>query len=141
MNGPLLEWIAKAEEDYRIAVRSVRYRRLPTYAGVCFHCQQCAEKYLKGLHIRLGLTFTHTHDLERLLDLLVKTVPALGSLRKDIEDLNLYSVTPRYPGFAPTVADAQNAVAAMKRVRLPLRKLLGVHRNRKRAAAKKPRTP
>jgi HEPN domain-containing protein len=35
---------------------------------VCFHLQQCIEKYLKARLNEAGIPFPKTHDLERLLD-------------------------------------------------------------------------
>ena len=40
------EWVRKAEADYVIA-RQCSRGKIPLHDGVCFHCQQCAEKYLK----------------------------------------------------------------------------------------------
>jgi HEPN domain-containing protein len=41
------EWVKKAEADYDYAVEGSQSKK-PLHDGVCFHCQQCAEKYLKG---------------------------------------------------------------------------------------------
>lgn len=38
------EWIEKAEGDYKVAARE-RRTKLPVYEAVCFHAQQCIEKY------------------------------------------------------------------------------------------------
>ncbi len=46
------QWIAKAEQDYRTVVALSRLRVAPVPDSICFHAQQCAEKYLKAL---LGL--------------------------------------------------------------------------------------
>ena len=43
------EWVAKAEGDYLTAGRELRARKSPNYDAVCFHAQQCAEKYLKAV--------------------------------------------------------------------------------------------
>ena len=43
------EWIEKAEGDYRTALRERRVRRHPNHDAVCFHAQQCIEKYLNWL--------------------------------------------------------------------------------------------
>ena len=43
------EWVAKAEGDYATARREARARRQPNFDAVCFHAQQCAEKYVKAL--------------------------------------------------------------------------------------------
>ena len=57
------EWIKKAEQDYVLARQGSR-SKVPVHDGVCFHCQQCAEKYLKALVKEQGLVVPRTHDLE-----------------------------------------------------------------------------
>ncbi len=57
------EWVAKAEGDWNAAQQLNRVRKNPNYDGVCFHCQQCAEKYLKARLIEAGIAFARTHDL------------------------------------------------------------------------------
>jgi HEPN domain-containing protein len=42
------EWIAKAEKDYLVAVRESKAEPLATEA-ICFHAQQCVEKYMKAI--------------------------------------------------------------------------------------------
>src|SRR5437773_6550918 len=59
------EWVRKAEADYRVAVKVGRGAE-PLHDAVCFHCQQSAEKYLKGLMEELGLSVRKTHDLDLL---------------------------------------------------------------------------
>jgi len=48
MNPIVQEWIDKAEGDWNTARREYRVRKSPNYDAVCFHSQQCAEKYLKA---------------------------------------------------------------------------------------------
>jgi len=43
------EWVEKAEGDLATAKREIRVRKAPNFDAVCFHAQQCAEKYLKAL--------------------------------------------------------------------------------------------
>ena len=43
------EWIDRAEEDFRVAKRESRVTEDPSYGAICFHAQQCVEKYLKAL--------------------------------------------------------------------------------------------
>jgi HEPN domain-containing protein len=47
MNPLTQEWIDKAEGDFRTATREIQVTQDPSYDGVCFHAQQCVEKYLK----------------------------------------------------------------------------------------------
>ena len=48
MNELTEEWVEKAEEDFDAADVLLYGRDVPIAAIVCFHCQQCAEKYLKA---------------------------------------------------------------------------------------------
>jgi HEPN domain-containing protein len=43
-------WAERAEEDFILARTALR-RKKPLNSGVCFHAQQCAEKYIKALLI------------------------------------------------------------------------------------------
>jgi HEPN domain-containing protein len=43
------EWFDKAEEDFDGAASLSRRRKKPLPSLVCFHAQQCAEKYLEML--------------------------------------------------------------------------------------------
>ena len=42
------EWVEKAEGDWTSAGREVLVQDNPNYDLICFLCQQCVEKYLKG---------------------------------------------------------------------------------------------
>ena len=64
------EWVRKGEGDHRAAERLAK-EKVPLHDQVCFFCQQTAGKYLKALLEELGQTIPKTHDLERLLGLLV----------------------------------------------------------------------
>ena len=119
------EWIKKAEQDYVLAKQGSR-SKVPVHDGVCFHCQQCAEKYLKGLMEDLGLPVPKTHYLDLLLTALVPHHPTLRSLRRGLLFLTVFAVDTRYPG---SNASKRQAVAALRwadRVRKQARALLGI---------------
>jgi len=42
------QWIEKAEHDLRNAEHTMTLKEDCPFDTVCFHAQQCAEKYLKG---------------------------------------------------------------------------------------------
>ena len=42
------EWVLKAEDDLKNAVHTLKLGRTGPIDTVCFHAQQCAEKYLKA---------------------------------------------------------------------------------------------
>jgi HEPN domain-containing protein len=118
MNEELVkEWTLKAEEDclaveelYKISVRRFA-------AIICFHAQQCAEKYLKALLISRNIEPPRTHSLETLLDLIVDEVPELEQCRDMLTDLTPYSVEYRYPGVAATPDDTEYCVETVRELR------------------------
>jgi HEPN domain-containing protein len=122
MKGLTAEWLAKAEEDYSVAVGLLRRRRVPA-DSICFHCQQAAEKFLKAALQERGVHFGKTHDLEGLLRLCTTVVPHLTLLVGDAQLLNDYAVRYRYPGIDATKKQAKLAAKSAGRVRravLPL---------------------
>lgn len=87
-NETVKEWIAKAEGDFTVASRELRARKSPNYDAVCFHCQQCVEKLMKGLAIQLGVAPPRTHVL-LLLDEILRS--ACGEWSWPAEDLRFLS--------------------------------------------------
>lgn len=51
------EWVMKAEGDFAMVEREARARKSPNYDGLCFHAQQCVEKYLKARLCEAGIEF------------------------------------------------------------------------------------
>ena len=50
MTNPIMkEWVEKAEEDYKAANQLAKISLQHFATTICFHAQQCAEKYLKAL--------------------------------------------------------------------------------------------
>jgi HEPN domain-containing protein len=120
------EWVEKAEGDYRGAVALNRRRKQPLPDLVCYHCQQSAEKYLKAYLVMQGVTPPRTHNL---LDLLADCEiydSTLSSQFPLVVSLDPFSVQFHYPGSSATVANAQNAVLTLRRLRKVLRKKLGL---------------
>jgi len=112
----LLRWIEKAENDLRNGEYVLTLKDDCPYDTVCYHSQQCAEKYLKALLIYRGLDFPRTHDLVLLFNLLGGKT-GTGMKLKDIQPLNRYSVEARYPGDWDPV-DRPEAEAAVKMARI-----------------------
>ena len=69
------EWIAKAEGDFATLERESFVQENPNYDGICFHAQQCAEKYLKARLCEAGITVRKIHDLTALLDTIIVAEP------------------------------------------------------------------
>ena len=63
------QWIEKGDHD--LGTAQVTFIYLPKYSDtIAFHCQQAAEKYLKGYLIFLDIPFQKKHSLNYLLGLI-----------------------------------------------------------------------
>lgn len=81
MKRTTLEWIEKAEEDFVVA-EWITKAPVGSAAAVGFHCQQCIEKYLKGILAEHTVAFAKTHDLLALVATLPEQAkPAVEALR------------------------------------------------------------
>jgi HEPN domain-containing protein len=118
-------WVRKAEEDLRVASQARRSKR-PAHNGVCFHCQQCAEKYLKALLEELGVNFPRTHELDLLRRLLLPHHPFLRAWRRGLVFLTNFAVAVRYPGDDATKRQAIAALRWAARLRGECRRILGL---------------
>ncbi|MHC4168377.1 MAG: HEPN domain-containing protein [Planctomycetota bacterium] len=108
------EWVAKAEGDFAVMERECLVIQNPNYDGICFHAQQCAEKYLKARLCETGVAFGKVHDLAALLDQTLDDEPTWESFREDLAYLSDFAVSFRYPGES---ADAESASDAQQRCR------------------------
>jgi HEPN domain-containing protein len=122
-------WFQKAENDLLNVENNLRAER---YAGdtVCFHCQQAAEKYLKGFLAWHRIPFLKTHDL---LELLKQVKGPAGASADDLSPhlalLDQHSVSTRYPQEYEEPLDEQEvreAVSAAYTVRAWVRSQLGL---------------
>jgi HEPN domain-containing protein len=120
-------WVKKAEADY-LRARSIR-RALPRdHDGVCFHCQQAAEKYLKALLVELSISVPRTHNLDDLHHLLYAHHPLVRSVRRGLMFLSNFAVDVRYPGDSASKRQATAALRWVARVRNLVRLELGLPR-------------
>jgi HEPN domain-containing protein len=126
MNPLTLEWIEKAEGDFATAQRELRARKIPNYDAVCFHSQQCAEKYLKAMLQEAGVVFDRTHNLVVLLELLKPVAPSWEMMHPQLQLLNGYAVEVRYPGESADKAIARDALHLCRAIRTRSRSYLGL---------------
>jgi HEPN domain-containing protein len=126
MNSATVEWVTKAEGDFATAGRELRARTAPNYDAVCFHCQQCAEKYLKAFLQDNGQHIPKIHNLIELMLLCEEIDSSFEMLRSDLVTMERYSVRVRYPGEIAEKEDAQYAYAASGIVRVFVKQKLGM---------------
>ncbi len=117
MKAETVEWVKKAEGDMNTAQREFSVQNHPNYDAVCFHAQQCAEKYIKARLIEVGLPVIRTHDLEILLNQLLPLDPGLIVLFQSVRILSAMAVEVRYPGFVTDEDDAAEALRSSKKIR------------------------
>ncbi len=120
MNPLTLEWIEKAEEDYN-AAKWLQESPNPVHNSICFHVQQCIEKYLKAWLQEANIPFSKTHDLEELLNLIVPTLSAWQTWQSDFKIITAYTVESRYPGDTATDENTQHAMHICDEVRQAVR--------------------
>jgi HEPN domain-containing protein len=117
-----LEWIDKAEGDFATMEREARARKKPNYDAVCFHAQQCAEKYLKARLCEAGATVGKIHDLTALLNAVLPVESLWEAHRKTLAYLGEFAVNVRYPGDKASKQDALDARRYCRAFRAEARK-------------------
>ena len=120
MNPLTLEWMEKAENDYA-AVQQLLQASNPLYEIICFHAQQCIEKYLKAWLQEANIHTPRIHNLQELLDMIVPTLPDWSHWQPDFKRITGYAVDPRYPGDSRTAEDTQHAMHVCGEVRQVVR--------------------
>lgn len=113
-------WMRKAENDLKIARNTLETMTEPPLDTVCFHAQQCAEKYLKSFLAYHEIEFPLTHELGDLA-LLCSTID------KDFQEfvpkakvLIPYAVEIRYPEIElePSLEDTEIALGIAEEIKI-----------------------
>jgi HEPN domain-containing protein len=126
MNELTGEWVVKAEEDFDSADGLLHSLEVPMPNTASFHCQQCAEKYLKAFLTENLIRFERIHGLATLLELCVSLDKDFRKIGNDLDSLDGYAVAVRYPGASASVELAESAFDAAERVRKFIRSKLGI---------------
>ena len=119
------EWVDKAEGDAQV-VTALWQMEVPVYDAMCFHAQQCVEKYCKAWLSERQVDFPRTHDLEVLAKLCLPSLAALAALLDDLRFLTSFAVEIRYPGIFAARHDAERCWQSASRARALLREHLGL---------------
>ncbi|ARA94892.1 hypothetical protein AWN76_018180 [Rhodothermaceae bacterium RA] len=110
-------WLIKAWHDLRSA-HTLATATPPLLDTATYHCQQAAEKALKGLQAFHSLPPDKTHDLGFLVERTAQVDASVISLLEDAEHLTPYATLFRYPDdyMEPSRAEFTAAYEAAKRV-------------------------
>ena len=88
-NTDLREWVQKGERDYIEAKINLQTDYNAINAGICFHSQQCVEKYMKAVLVHRAISFERSHGLKDIIERLPPEVnPRLSP--EEIRSLNYY---------------------------------------------------
>ena len=90
------EWLDLAQMDLASAEYLLGMRPLPIEI-ICYHCEQAAEKLLKGILVYCGVDAPKTHDLVQLCKLCTQIDPYWAELSEACIELTPYGVQIRYP--------------------------------------------
>lgn len=126
MNPLTEEWITKAEKDRATAERELRVSKEPNFDAVCFHSQQCVEKYFKARLQEANIAFPKTHDLLTLRELLLPVEPSWQRFQPNLQQLTTFAVSYRDPGLMANRRVAGQALAQCKRIRRICRQSFGL---------------
>jgi len=125
--GDAKAWPQKAAQDIRRV--EILLAAIPAdVEGALFHCQQAAEKALKGFLTWRDVEFRRVHDLDEIGKQCVEVDSSLTGLLERAESLTAYASRFRYPGapYQPEIEEAATALGLAREVvdsiisRLPL---------------------
>jgi HEPN domain-containing protein len=119
------QWTKKADHDLKVAEHTLGIQRDCPTEIVCFHSQQCVEKYIKAFLVSINRPFPKIHNIEQLLALFPKQF-SFNITAEEKARLAEYATMARYPGNIEliTIAEAKKSVLLAKRIRRWVRKLL-----------------
>jgi len=112
-------WLIKADADLKIGKDEMQTDE-PVTDMVCFHMQQCCEKYLKAFLIFNGREYPKIHRLSVLINLCARIDKDFRKLMEwGVDDLTRYATTLRYSEefYRPSVEETEHAIALAERVR------------------------
>lgn len=122
------EWFSNANEDLRVAQALWSLGPEKYLKTIPYHCQQVAEKSIKGYLAYKNIKFPKIHDIEILVQLIGSMPPELSQLLQEAGDLTDYAVAFRYPDASlkndATVKDSEEAIILAKKVFLAMSQLI-----------------
>lgn len=120
MNGETVKlWCVKADNDFKAGSDELKTVN-PATDTVCFHMQQCVEKYLKAFLVTSNVEIPRTHNIAIILQKCIEIEKDFNELKlMKISMLTIYAVQTRYPDdfYMPTVEESENAKEMAEKVR------------------------
>lgn len=106
-------WLIKAQHDLA-AARKLATEPDPYLDVAIYHCQQAAEKAVKGFLVFHDQSFERTHDVEVLVALALRYEAGFSAWREAAVRLTPYATEFRYPSslLEPSRDEFEQAVEA-----------------------------
>jgi len=108
------KWFEIADKDLASADILVKRKLFETSL---FHCQQAAEKYIKGFLTSRGKQFPKIHDIVYLVKIAEKEDNVFKEILEDAAGLTDFAVMYRYPLDKKIILTVSDCKRALKRVR------------------------
>jgi len=110
-------WLQKASRDLMAADADITHHH-PLTEDALFHCQQAAEKSMKGFLTAHDRIFRRTHDLDELARACESIDASLAEVLVPARDLTVFAWEFRYPGdlAEPPLEEAREGMALARRV-------------------------
>ena len=107
------KWVMKARRDLLSPKKLARGKESYLDTAI-YHCQQTAEKVVKGWLVYHDLSFEKTHDLRLLVTMASEVEPEFTSWFEVAEQVSPYATAYRYPGeiLEPTEVEYLQAYKA-----------------------------
>jgi HEPN domain-containing protein len=123
----VLAWLRKANTDHRAAEACLELVP-PLRDAAAFHCQQAAEKLLKGFLVLGSTDFSKTHNLKYLGGIVIRLFPSVESLVAPMANWTHWNIAYRYPDEPgpepePSVGELRNSLSLIKQLEDALRTL------------------
>ena len=106
------EWFDFSSDDLRVAAHMFDGMHPKPVEIICYHCQQCVEKALKGYLINHDVEPPYIHDLEKLCLMCMEYDSAFEAFTGQCRDMTGYVASARYP--SKEEFEENNAVSALK---------------------------
>jgi len=116
-HNSVLGWIKIARSDIQVARACLEM--VPSQPGVAaYHCQQAAEKALKGFLVLADVDFGKTHDLDGLGASVVAAYPATEPQVAPLGGLTNWGIVYRYPDMPepPPEPSADELSSALEQI-------------------------
>ena len=119
-------WILKAENDLKTGKDEMDTNK-PAFDTICFHMQQCVEKYLKCFLIFNGKEIKKTHNLAEIINECSETDADYENMYNiRANELTKYAVDIRYGDefYFPALEETKQAIQTAEKVKDFVRKKL-----------------